>query len=488
MIDRQEILEFAGEVGLDPNVVEKDYVLGWMLAGISQHPRTSESWLFKGGTCLKKCYFETYRFSEDLDFTLRDGAHLEEAFLRQTFAEIAQWIYDESGIELPEGTIGFEIYTNPRGKKSAQGRIGYRGPMQRQGDPPRVRLDLTDDERVVRDGERKPVHHPYSDAPEGGTQVLAYCFEEVFAEKLRALAERERPRDLYDVIHLHRHDTGADRAAVLEILKAKCEFKGIAVPTLESLRASPQHGALRADWEQMLAHQLPQLPPFDSFWNELPALFDWLQQEPAKAQPPVMGSGRFEIDATWRAPTMASSWRAQGITAPLEIIRFAAANHLCVELDYEDEGGRRSTRSIEPYSLRRTTAGNLLLYAVQSQDGQDRSFRVDRILGARATRQSFIPRYTVELSATGPIRAPEIARTAPARMSSPFTSPRRTINRPRATTRRTRPFGQARYVFQCTYCSKKFERSKYDSALNPHKTKDGYPCPSRTGYYVTTKY
>ena len=51
MIDRQEILEFAGEVGLDANVVEKDYVLGWMLAGISQHPRTRETWLFKGGTC-----------------------------------------------------------------------------------------------------------------------------------------------------------------------------------------------------------------------------------------------------------------------------------------------------------------------------------------------------------------------------------------------------------------------------------------------------
>ena len=95
MIDRQEILEFAGEVGLDPNVVEKDYVLGWVLAGISQHPRTRDTWLFKGGTCLKKCYFETYRFSEDLDFTLLDGLQAEEALLRATFAEIAQWVYDE---------------------------------------------------------------------------------------------------------------------------------------------------------------------------------------------------------------------------------------------------------------------------------------------------------------------------------------------------------------------------------------------------------
>lgn len=29
--------------------------------------------MFKGGTCLKKCYIETYRFSEDLDFTVLPG-------------------------------------------------------------------------------------------------------------------------------------------------------------------------------------------------------------------------------------------------------------------------------------------------------------------------------------------------------------------------------------------------------------------------------
>jgi hypothetical protein len=50
------------------HVVEKDCVLGWMLAGIDAHEELAESWLFKGGTCLKKCFFETYRFSEDLDW------------------------------------------------------------------------------------------------------------------------------------------------------------------------------------------------------------------------------------------------------------------------------------------------------------------------------------------------------------------------------------------------------------------------------------
>ena len=72
MIDRREILDTAGTLGLLPQVVEKDYVLGWVLAGIYRQTALAESWIFKGGTCLKKCYFETYRFSEDLDFTLTD--------------------------------------------------------------------------------------------------------------------------------------------------------------------------------------------------------------------------------------------------------------------------------------------------------------------------------------------------------------------------------------------------------------------------------
>jgi predicted nucleotidyltransferase component of viral defense system len=53
-----------------------------MLAGIYAHEELAGSWIFKGGTCLKKCFFETYRFSEDLDFTLRNVAHLDEVFLK----------------------------------------------------------------------------------------------------------------------------------------------------------------------------------------------------------------------------------------------------------------------------------------------------------------------------------------------------------------------------------------------------------------------
>ena len=128
MIDKREVLEISSALRLQPGVVEKDYVLGWLLAGIDKHPDLAEAWVFKGGTCLKKCYFETYRFSEDLDFTLRDEAQLEDGFLRRAMTEVIAWVADESGLALPADQLGFDIYDNPRGRRSCQGKVGYRGP------------------------------------------------------------------------------------------------------------------------------------------------------------------------------------------------------------------------------------------------------------------------------------------------------------------------------------------------------------------------
>lgn len=69
MIRHEEVRDLVVEWGLREDIVEKDYVIGWLLWGIGSQPGISETWVFKGGTCLRKCYFETYRFSEDLDFT-----------------------------------------------------------------------------------------------------------------------------------------------------------------------------------------------------------------------------------------------------------------------------------------------------------------------------------------------------------------------------------------------------------------------------------
>lgn len=477
MISKQEIMALAAELQLQAHVVEKDYALGWFLAGIAAHPVIGPRWVFKGGTCLKKCYFETYRFSEDLDFTLPDAEHLDEAFLGGVFAEIGDWVYDACGLQLPPETRKFEVFTNPRGSQSAQGRVGYRGPLGRAGDPPRIKLDLATDEILVLDPVRRPVHHPYSDLPADGIHVLSYSFEEVFAEKMRALAERQRPRDLYDVVHLYRRqDLQPDRALVRSTLARKCEFKGIPVPTYATLTDRPERVAIEVEWDQMLAHQLPVCPPFAEFWQELPAVFEWLNE---RASPPVLAAismGRTPMDATWRLPAMVQAWGAQA--GSLETIRFAAANHLCVQLDYTKENGERTAPVIEPYSVRRTSAGDLLLFGVKSDTSESRSYRLDRISAVTVTRQGFQPRFAVELTASGPLTTLPVERQrghSPGLRAAPS---RASVSRPKNP---AGGFGQT-YSFECTLCGKTFKRSTYDAKLNPHKNKQGWPCPGRVGF------
>ncbi len=405
MIAKQEVMSLATELQLQAHVVEKDYALGWLLAGISAHPVIGSRWVFKGGTCLKKCYFETYRFSEDLDFTLQDADHLDEEFLAGVFDEVGEWVYDACGLQLPAETRKFEVFTNPRGSRSGQGRLGYRGPLGRAGDPPRIKLDLVADEVLVLKPVRRPVHHPYTDGPADGIHVLSYSFEEVFAEKMRALAERQRPRDLYDVVHLYRRqDLQPDRAVVRSTLARKCEFKGIAVPTYAALTGRPERAAIEVEWEQMLAHQLPTCPPFAEFWQELPEVFEWLNETiaaPAYAAVPSAAFGGAAMDGAWRLPPMVRAW---GATAgSLEAIRFAAANRLCVQLEYTKAGGEHTAPTIEPYSIRRTSTGDLLLFGVRADTGESRSYRLDRIRAATVTRRPFRPRYAVELTASGPL-------------------------------------------------------------------------------------
>ena len=485
MIPKQEIMALAAELQLQAHVVEKDYALGWFLAGISAHRVIGPRWVFKGGTCLKKCYFETYRFSEDLDFTLQDAGHLDEDFLAGVFEEVGDWVYDACGLQLPPEARKFEVFTNPRGTQSAQGRVGYRGPLGRAGDPPRIKLDLAADEVLVLTPAQRPVHHPYTDRPADGIHVLSYSFEEVFAEKMRALAERQRPRDLYDVVHLYRRqDLLPDRAVVRSTLERKCAFKGIAVPTYAALTPRPERTAIEVEWEQMLAHQLPACPPFDEFWRELPEVFEWLNEAiaaPAFAAVPSAAFGREALDATWRLPPMVQAWGAEA--ASLETIRFAAANRLCVRLDYIKVSGERTSPTIEPYAVRRTSAGHLLLFGVKADTGESRSYRLNRVDAATVTRQAFRPRYAVELTASGPLAAPSLERSAST--AAAFAPARPSVGKSPAPARRAspKPIGKTgpSYTFACTLCGKAFKRSTYDATLNPHKNKQGRPCPGRIG-------
>lgn len=211
MIGRVDLDERVRAWGLREEVVEKDYVLGWLLWGISTDPQLSTTWVFKGGTCLKKCYIDTYRFSEDLDFTVLENGLIEPDEVLEAIKRVIDRVGQESGIDFSAEPP--RCKQRPSGR-SSEGRVYYRGPRGAPG-PARIKLDLTKDETVVRPPVMRPISHDYPDVLPAPAQVRCYGFEEVFAEKLRAMGERCRPRDLYDIVNLFRRPDFRKHAALV---------------------------------------------------------------------------------------------------------------------------------------------------------------------------------------------------------------------------------------------------------------------------------
>ncbi|MCY4362086.1 MAG: nucleotidyl transferase AbiEii/AbiGii toxin family protein [Gammaproteobacteria bacterium] len=456
MIEKNEVLRLATALSLRPDTVEKDYVLGWFLYGIYHHGKIS-SWVFKGGTSLKKCFFETYRFSEDLDFTVTDPSQLTQEFLQSAFDEITKFLYDdEVGIEFFPDRFNFKIIPKDNGQVSAQAKIHYNGPLRRTQGVASIKLDLTTDEILVLSPVRKSVHHPYTDKPDDGIHVNCYAFEEVVAEKIRALSERARPRDLYDVVHFFRNrNLIQEPKLVYKVLQKKCDYKAIEVPTFQHIEAHEKIDELETQWENMLAHQLAHLPPMQAFWDDLPLFFEWLTNQ-LNVSPAISNYAR--VGETLFQPGRVTS--AFTVNKILHNIQFASANRLCVYVQYNNKN-----RTIEPLSFRTSSAGNRLFYGYEREAGHVKAYTLSKIQSVDITEQPYTERYPVEISSTGIISMPPIRRAL-------------------QTSQHSRSIGELKYRYQCSHCGKIFSRIKQNNKLRPHKTKTGWSCTGRYGVYL----
>ena len=84
---------FVNEVGRIQQIkrtdlIEKDLILHKMLLDLSKNEFFSGNFIFKGGTCLIKCYLGYFRFSEDIDFTWKD----QKGFAGKSQKEIRKYL------------------------------------------------------------------------------------------------------------------------------------------------------------------------------------------------------------------------------------------------------------------------------------------------------------------------------------------------------------------------------------------------------------
>ena len=142
MIKPGEIQNKARKIGVRDQQIEKDYILSWILQGISQHSVLSKSLVFKGGTVLKKVYFKDYRFSEDLDFTLINDTLSNEKILEH-FVEVFEYIKEEANIPLNI------IDNNEHQDGGINFYISYIGPLGGLGANKKVKIDISKNEKLV---------------------------------------------------------------------------------------------------------------------------------------------------------------------------------------------------------------------------------------------------------------------------------------------------------------------------------------------------
>lgn len=252
MISQNIITEVSEKENVGWLVVEKDYFLTLLLDGIA-NSNLKENLVFKGGTALRKIYFKHYRYSEDLDFTLR--APMKEKEIEELFKEIFEYLKNEYNSEF---TIR-DFYSKKWFSDIKIQFVGLRGVKNT------IALDLMSDELVADKVEEKAVFNPYY---EKKFSVSVYSIEEILAEKLRSFMQRTRVRDYYDVWYILTHEKGnIDRSKLRKILVKKVEYKKLQLS--DKLLDKSKVEQARSYYQRQLGHQIDDLPSFDSMIADL---------------------------------------------------------------------------------------------------------------------------------------------------------------------------------------------------------------------------
>jgi predicted nucleotidyltransferase component of viral defense system len=275
---RARLQEARKRLSLPWEVLERDYLLSWILAGIGKVDSLRDTLVFKGGTALKKCYFGDYRFSEDLDFSgiegVPSGGAMERA-VRDACGAAAKLLEEYAPVE-----IHCERYTerdpHPGGQEAFA--IRARFPWQRQPQT-RVMIETAIDEKILKPAQRRKLIHEYGEPLEA--EVRVYAPEEILAEKLRAILQhvqkleergwsRSRARDYYDLWRMLRaFREQMDFSDFRSLLRAKCAVRKVTFAVPEDFFQDRMLAYVGKTWDQWLGPLVPRLPTFDAVIGEL---------------------------------------------------------------------------------------------------------------------------------------------------------------------------------------------------------------------------
>ncbi len=184
MISLDELKRIAKLKGINNlGNAEKDYLIEIALLSISRN--TKDELVFKGGTCLAK-FYKLARFSQDIDFTLKNDLDLDVL--------IGKVILDFSsfGIEA-------EIKDKKKVHDSFMFTLRLKGPLYTGTtlSLSSLRIDINMKSSIDMPFFVNNFISIYPDIPQFSLQIMHE--KEILAEKVRAIMKRVKARDIYDL-------------------------------------------------------------------------------------------------------------------------------------------------------------------------------------------------------------------------------------------------------------------------------------------------
>lgn len=454
MISRDELLAQAAEHQLNESDVQRDYVFGWLISGVFRASNLGDALTLKGGNALRKGYFPGTRFSDDLDFTTADGVD-GNAVLAQ-LNEVCRYVENAAGVRFDIGNNRIEGEQQiDHTKRVYKIRLYFKDFITGQDHVTlKVRVDLTEYDRLYLPVQTRQLIHPYSDADACSTTIRCVKLEEALADKLKCLLQRRYCYDLFDLAYgaFVARDIEVNRAEILQVFLRKTIF-------------GDNPGAAKS-----LLLDLP-LDLFKGYWTKVlcPAAsrmsFDRAVQ--------TLRAGIEDLFAPYGyAGHAANAFFPSAYRNP---ILQAGSGKKLMRLRYHGY-----TRIVEPYSLaykrRRTdNVAQEYFYAYDRTGGSKgpgiKAFLHHDIEQLEILDETFEPRFAIELGKAG-----DSALSGYFRGSSTWGSGAVSARRRRAT-------GPV-YVVQCTYCAKQFRRTSGSTTMNKHKDRYGNQCYGRSGFIV----
>ena len=208
-INLDELRRLSAETGFSSKLLEKDYHLTRILQRISE--KKIKDLVFKGGTCLNKCYLGFYRLSEDLDFVynqdVKGKTKLQIKKILDGLRRELMGILDELGIKTSkELGKGWKMLTSKEDPKIVGLEVITNYNSMIDNSVQTIKLEISFRKKLRNPTRMKAIKHEFIDAL--GEPILIKDVEievidliENFAEKFRALVIRKNVaiRDIYDI-------------------------------------------------------------------------------------------------------------------------------------------------------------------------------------------------------------------------------------------------------------------------------------------------